>query len=1003
MGIRRAFGILLAVWVMVLPLLEQSGPPGAAASAAQAQGVFLSVNPVGAAPLAPPRYLIIAPDQFAPALAGYIAAKQAEGYDVIFKTLSQTGSLAAQIRAVILFHSPQFLLLVGDVDLLPAWESRSGLSTPTDLYYATLDGPWDFTPNLAYARLPAHSTAELQAVLAKWADYRTLDGSQAWLSRAAFIAGGAANESAHNDMIKWYTQPAGFSGQFPQDPQPGGDRLYAHTHSADTANLSAALNDGRGLAVYFGPGSRAGWSMPVFTVSHAQSLNGPPLPLLISFAGRTAELSPNHTAFGEAWLLHPTSGALAVIAAGADTTLTADERLEKELFRALFAGLSPSAALGEALNRALQGFSGYYLPTEPLVKQYYEMYSLWGDPTLRLWVDAPRRFSLDLEPPAVSVCGGAAQTLAVEVTLKSAQTPTVTLSLPQPPPGVSGVFSPNPVRSPAVVDLNLRVSADLAAGQYLLTVRGESEEIQQQTGLSLNVRPAAPSGLPLPVLPQNGAIMVSLRPQMSWSAVESADYYEVQIARDANFEQIALSFDGIPQTGFTLSEDLQPGQTYYWRVRAVNGCGAGDFSPAAQFATQPPPGECPQDSRPETLYSQSFEAPPVDWQLENGWQTGNAFGRSGVVTAAAPGEILLQTLTSPNLSLPSTEVRSLILRAETAYDFGDPPACLDGGLLEISTDNGQNWSKLPEESRLTPPYEGRLAVSFGNPRGGEPAWCHRRDWSPLAADLTPYRGQEIRLRFAAATGEDQQSAPGMALDNFEVIACRAEEPVRGLNLTPAHQSVILPAGASHLFIWQLSNTGTQSEQVELTITGSLPVSLPAQSVLLDPAETREIQVEISLPESAVPGEEYIIGLLAQNAGSPSLWAAGELRIAVQRCGLTLAAPSGIPPMARDETSTIFITVTNTGNAADTFHLSAAISPGWQTSLPVSLSVAAAETQGVDLAVRSPADARPGDESLLSITARSAACPSVQQTLERRIAIAGSRLFLPLIGRSAGPP
>ncbi|MEW6180751.1 MAG: C25 family cysteine peptidase [Chloroflexota bacterium] len=729
----RLVWILLMAWGLIQPALETGQFLRKAAAAAVQEREVSSSTTAVTPQSAPPRYLIVAPDELAASLGGYIAAKQAQGLDVTLQTLSQTGPTRENIRTAIRNFSPDYLLLVGDVDLLPAWESRSGLTTFTDLYYTTLDGPNDYIPNFPYARLPVHSSAELQAVLAKWAAYEALDGSQAWLSRVAFIASGETDdystaEQVHNAMIEQYTAEIGFSGSFPNNPQPGGDRLYARTYSATPADISAALNAGRGLAVYFGQGGTLGWNSPYFTTSEVQQLNGPPLPLLVSFASRNALLSAEQTSFAENWLLHPTSGALSVFAAGADTTRSADERLEEELFRALFAQPSNPPRLGSALLEAMEEFSRYYFLNQTFVQQYYEMYALWGDPTLRLWPDAPQRFSLELDPQTVSVCAGAAQTLAMQVTLKSAQTPAVTLSLPNPPPGVSGTFSANPVHSPGSAVLTLHLSSDLAPGEHTLTVRGESDFIRQDAALPLTVHPAAPEQTPLPLLPANGASGVPLRPQLSWSAVGGAAGYEVQIALDSSFEQIVTAAGNTPQTAYTLTEDLQPGQTYYWRVRALNGCGAGEFSPPARFTTRPPAGECPPHSRAEVLYSQTFDTPADDWQMQNGWQTGSAFGRGGVVSAAAPAEILLQSLTSPLLSLPAeADVLAVHLRAETAYHFGEAGACLDGALLQISNDDGEHWTAVSDEALLTPPYEGALATSFGNPLGGERAWCGQRD------------------------------------------------------------------------------------------------------------------------------------------------------------------------------------------------------------------------------------------------------------------------------------
>lgn len=996
----RLPGLWLIGWIILGCLCGGDGPLRTAAADAPAQEVFAPVRPLTMAQSSPPRYLIIAPDEFAPLLAGYVAAKQAEGYEVVVKSLSQTGSTAAQIRAAILADSPRFLLLVGDVEWLPAWQSRAGLSTSTDLYYATLGGAWDFTPDLEYARLPVHSTDELQAVLTKWDDYRALDGSQPHLSRAAFIAGGLANESVHNEMIEQYTEPVGFEGYFPNNPQPGGDRLYVHSYAADKDDLAAALNGGRGLAVYFGQGSALGWISPYFTVSDVQALIGPPLPLLVSFAGRTAELSPEQTSFGEAWLLSSASGALAVIAPASETTPSADERLEKEWFKALFASLSPSLPVGEALRQALQQFSEYYMSGELIVQQYYEMYSLWGDPTQRLWLDAPQPFSLTLEPGSLSVCSGAAASLPVQVNLASRLTRGVTLSLRNAPQGVSGTFSPNPAESPGSAALTLAIPADLPAGDYPLTVQGVSGAVQQTAALSLTVRPAAPSNKPQPLLPANGAIQVGLRPQLSWSAVSGADGYDVQLGLDAAFEQTVAVFEEITQTTFTLSQDLQPNQTYYWRVRARNGCGVGDFSFVAQFTTLPSPRECPAGSLAETVYGQSFDAAPAGWHLQNGWQIGSTFGRSGVAHAAAPAEIRLQTLTSPLLSLPGeADVLAVELRAEMAYDFGEPPACLDGGLLEISTDDGKSWARLAEEAIRVPAYEGNLAVSFGNPRAGERAWCHQRDWSRLVADLSAFRGQDVRLRFMVATGADEQSTPGLALDNFEVAACRAESPVRGLGISPVEQSAILPAGAAASFVWQVSNTGGQSEPVEISVSGDLPAQLSPSSFVLNTGESQEIRVEVGLPDSAAPAAEYRLDVVAHSGEEPSIWAAATLNLTVQQCGLLLSAPSDVPPLVPGAPTVLQLILTNTGNASDAFNLTVENPANWTVDMPTeAVQIQEQDSTFVDLTIRVPENATPGESHSLRVIGRSAACPAVAQSLERRLVVQGSRLFLPLIGR-----
>ena len=984
-GWRWLNGLLIALGLMICPIFT--------AGMADAR-VALQSNP--------PRYLILAPDGLAPHLAGYVAAKQAQGFDVILKTLAQSGQTPTEIRSAVSAHSPQFLLLVGDADLLPAWPSRSGLTTLTDLYYTTLDGPWDYTPNLAYARLPVHSAAELQSVLAKWSAYEALDGSQPWLSRAAFIASGetadySTAEQIHTQMIQTHTLPAGFTGQFPNATQPGGDRLYAHTHAATAADLTAAFNAGRGLAVYFGQGGELGWNSPYFTGEQVQQLNGPPVPLLVSFASRTAHLSPNQISFGETWLLHPTSGAAALIAGGADTTRTADERLEKELFRALFSNPTAPPPVGEALRTALLAFGGYYASGETLVKQYYEMYTLWGDPTLRLWLDAPRRFSLGLQPHSAAVCAGQSHNLPIDAQLNSANPFTITLSLSGQPPGVSAVFSPNPASSPGNSVLTLSIADAVQPGEYPLTVSGKNGFVQQARPLRLTVNPAAPASTPLPQLPANGENRVSLQPRFEWLAVESAAAYQLQISTDRDFAVSVLTVADIPQPSFELSQALQPNRTYYWRVRAVNGCGAGGYSPVAQFTTQPPPGECPLDSTPETIYQQSFDSIPSDWTLAGGWQIGNAFGRGGVARAAAPAEISLQSLTSPSFTLPAENTSAVLMQAELAHDFGDSSACLDGGLLQVSTD-GSQWQELPEPA-LNPAYDGMLAVTFGNPLGGRRAWCHRRDWSPLAADLSAYRGQEVLLRFLTATGADEQSAAGMALDNFRLVACRSSSGLRRLEWSPTAVSVIRPAGETVAFDLTVANRGGLVEPVEITADGGgLEVNLSKSELNLPAGGEEALQVQVSLPPDAAPDSRYAVSLLAVSRAAPSVWASATLNLTVRQCVLNLSAPASLPVLKAGEQTSFYLSLSNLGNDGDTVSLEAEITPGWPVSIPEEVTIGLGESQLIAVTVQAPAAALPAEQAALQITARSGGCPAVTSRLERVLMVQGSRLFLPLVSR-----
>ena len=100
--------------------------------------------------------------------------------------------------------------------------------------------------------------------------------------------------------------------------------------------------------------------------------------------------------------------------------------------------------------------------------------------------------------------------------------------------------------------------------------------------------------MPGPTLstPSNAAQNEPLTLSFSWSSVGGATAYEVQIARDTAFSDLAYDttvfttalvlYDRVPLDGYPLDF----GQTYFWRVRAITGSTLGDRSSAFSFSTE---------------------------------------------------------------------------------------------------------------------------------------------------------------------------------------------------------------------------------------------------------------------------------------------------------------------------------------------------------------------------------------------------------------------------------
>jgi len=100
----------------------------------------------------------------------------------------------------------------------------------------------------------------------------------------------------------------------------------------------------------------------------------------------------------------------------------------------------------------------------------------------------------------------------------------------------------------------------------------------------------APTDAPVLLLPENNAININLVAQkFSWSKVEDADRYELQIAYNESFAESELKENrtGVTDTIFSVF-DFEPLTLHYWRVRAKNSGGLGPWSDVSQFTTVDP-------------------------------------------------------------------------------------------------------------------------------------------------------------------------------------------------------------------------------------------------------------------------------------------------------------------------------------------------------------------------------------------------------------------------------
>ncbi len=134
--------------------------------------------------------------------------------------------------------------------------------------------------------------------------------------------------------------------------------------------------------------------------------------------------------------------------------------------------------------------------------------------------------------------------------------------------------------------------ADVPDGQYYLKVRAKDvkglEGYDATHTFDLNARPSAPNV----VSPHDAETLREANPELTWTPLEKADFYLLEIAQDATFKNI-IEHNQVNSTVYKIEKSLAPGQ-YYWRLASVDGPienpqNQGPFGKVSHFSFKPLP------------------------------------------------------------------------------------------------------------------------------------------------------------------------------------------------------------------------------------------------------------------------------------------------------------------------------------------------------------------------------------------------------------------------------
>ncbi|MFL5735197.1 MAG: FG-GAP-like repeat-containing protein [Chloroflexia bacterium] len=254
-------------------------------------------------------------------------------------------------------------------------------------------------------------------------------------------------------------------------------------------------------------------------------------------------------------------------------------------------------------------------------------------------------------------------------------------------------------------------------------------------------------------------------------------------------------------------------------------------TPTATVTSTPMPTAC----NPQTVHAEGFEAGTLGSFTSVvatctpggcGWNTTTQRGHTGAYSAFAPdvsgtSDQRLE-LTGP-ISIPAQSNNYARLTFWQAYGFETWNGLnYDGGVLEVSTDNGASWSDAGANI-LSGGYRGSIADCCGNPLGGRRAWVLSNPgglfFDQVVVNLLPYAGQSVKFRFREGTG-DTGASLGWWIDDVQVAIggpCGSSTATRtGSPLT--HTPTVTPSRT----VTGTPPTSTRTYTPTHTVTGTPP-------------------------------------------------------------------------------------------------------------------------------------------------------------------------------------
>jgi subtilisin-like proprotein convertase family protein len=194
-------------------------------------------------------------------------------------------------------------------------------------------------------------------------------------------------------------------------------------------------------------------------------------------------------------------------------------------------------------------------------------------------------FSLMASPEYGSVCTPSAFSIQIQTSALLGFAEAVNFTVEGLPAGAVANFAANPVNPGDATTLEINTDDVTAHGEFILTLKAEAGGVPVQSRDIIVFFISSDFSALAVLSPLDGVSGQSGLPTFTWTALPNALSYDFQVADDPAFANIVDQAAGLTGASYTPSLTLSDNKIYYWRLKASNSCGSGQFMDPASFHT----------------------------------------------------------------------------------------------------------------------------------------------------------------------------------------------------------------------------------------------------------------------------------------------------------------------------------------------------------------------------------------------------------------------------------